>query len=994
MPGFHPLSELRISGLYLDYIRHFSPFGRLSFSYSLPATLGFCPHSRLFSHAFSSLAARSPSLHWGFQFHLEQKMYALIFSSSFSLLLSFRLAETSKCKEEMMRGYLQLCGPAGAILAFCKLLALGVDMDEAFKELEEMRLEMEKLREDSRAKCQLSESLRRALDELQVKFQNVLAEIEKQVKEIDAKSEAIFEANQMYENLECKYREKESALQQMSSGNEIMKKKYKEKIELLEQDNKELLRSLDETNIKAEEQERTICAYKKEIEYLKGILSQTQEKYSELRAQEPKEMRRRDEMLADIEQQKAGIENQLKWKSEQFRHLEEAHHKIRDEFHNGRREWESEKSNLLSEVSSLQESLDAQIRVAEYLGSQLQICNQALSHEEKNQELLESLKEAHEAQINSVNHCSALKSLQSKFRALEMAHNECSEKLKIRDADWSSQIRRLTEELDLSLFKLNFKDHEICVLERELGDCHCLLMQKIIEYEEVFLSLMLYQSKFTDICCVLWDCDLEVKQIKAKAEERVAQLTEQLESKNAALVRARTEVNERNGQIDLLQKRIEESELVSENYFSMQKELASYKVLLADSSSIIECVKEKAEKKENEFQENLLKASCALDQANSSLFEKVGELKKVELQVHRQGNAISQLENIKSNLESELKRFHHENQEFRRLMDDAILEKLKIEQLLMEERENFRIFSEEKERCLHDLEGQKLKLEEQLDRREQETSIIEKNVLQQSLRMERDKFLKFAERVERNLNSMQAAIDMLEQNNEIRASEIVMNLEQLRTNFLSLIEEKVNTISDIQHVIKSYEQECFRLVEELSRTMAIQIVDMQELQFKNLLIDELDVVIATLQHKVEFDEKLQAQNAVEKFQLENELKRTLSNQRTLEVKIEQAEAKQRAICKKSKKLSTDREEVAKQFTMVRELVEKVSHRGEEVKKHWDKVMQKAFHQDDFVADTENESIMNWKKTHESKCISPSSQRERAEVVSDKRLPLKEQNFKC
>ncbi|KAH0467461.1 hypothetical protein IEQ34_004699 [Dendrobium chrysotoxum] len=97
-----------------------------------------------------------------------------------------------------------------------------------------------------------------------------------------------------------------------------MRTRFKDKIKELEQVNKELVFALDEANVKAKEREKMVCGYKKEIEVLKGLLSESQKKYcdAELRAQAPKELRRRDEMLDELLKEKVEIEDRLKWKIE------------------------------------------------------------------------------------------------------------------------------------------------------------------------------------------------------------------------------------------------------------------------------------------------------------------------------------------------------------------------------------------------------------------------------------------------------------------------------------------------------------------------------------------------------------------------------------------------------------------------------------------------------------------------------------------------------
>ncbi|KAG0477370.1 hypothetical protein HPP92_014211 [Vanilla planifolia] len=250
---------------------------------------------------------------------------------------------------------------------------------------------MESLKLEYKAKCQLTEGLRRTLDDLLVKFQSTGLDVEKQAKEIAAKSEKIAAAQLRYEELERKLQEKDSALKQLSLSSESSRAGFKEKIKELEQANKELVAALDEANIKAEGEEKIICAYKREIEGLKGQMYQLQRKCSdaELRAQAPGELRRRGEMLDQLEREKGEIEDRLKWKSEQFMHLEEALSKVQGDFQASKKDWRLEKTNLLNHISSLQSNLDSLVRDANELRTQLEMANHALAHEERRRRLLE-----------------------------------------------------------------------------------------------------------------------------------------------------------------------------------------------------------------------------------------------------------------------------------------------------------------------------------------------------------------------------------------------------------------------------------------------------------------------------------------------------------------------------------------------------------------------------------------------------------------------------
>ncbi|XP_028555547.1 uncharacterized protein At4g38062 [Dendrobium catenatum] len=931
-------------------------------------------------------------------------------------------------------------------------------MEEACKELEEMRCEMEMLKAENKANYQHSESLRRAFEVQLVKLQNARVEIEQQAKEIDAKSEEISMVTHKYDDLQSSFQEKESALKQLSLSNESMRTGFKDKIKELEQVNKELVFALDEANVKAEEREKMVCGYKKEIEVLKGLLSESQKKNcdAELRAQAPKESRRRDEMLDELLKEKVEIEVRLKWKIEQFRHLEEALNKIQEEFQTSKKEWESEKSNLLNDISSLQSSLDFEIQVTNDLRSQLQMCNQALAHEEsrrrsleiqmheskemyenialeyeevkskfetlttrrddeiasirnsmsakntllkelefkntylkqENQELLESLKEAQEAQINGVDASSSLKSLRLKFRALELAHKECSDKLKAREVHWSQQGTKLTEELDECLLKLNSKDHEISDLKEELECSQCMAIQTRIESEEIFIINIILKSKFVEIFRDLKGFDRIVEQTNERAGERVGFLTKQLQNTSIALTKSLAEVSDERKKVDFLQSKVEQLEHVNGEYLSMQKELASSKGMLAELSRNIDSVKEQAAQKELDLQHKLLSVSFALEKANSSVSEKMAALDEVEFELEQQKIVVSQLKKVKRDLVTELKGCHAENHDRKRCMEEAILEKMEMKKVLKEVEENFLLLLEENERRVAELELIKVILEEHITKIDLDISAVPKVVFPQSVKKKIDELLVLLESVGRKLTFFEDAIDLLEQSHGTRDNGILINLEKFRAAYADFVEEKLYVISDIQQRILSYDGTANYWLDELDKLKAAQILDKQELHYKSLLISELQKGFLALLAKLESEEKLSDQLATEKFHLESELKRLRSNQRYLKEEIE-AENKRITLHEVKEKFSWQRELFLEQITGLGDVIGKVSSKGEEVRKNWDKILQKTIYGVDIVTEMECDDLISCKMTHARKYTSAIT--DNAGEILNRRLPL-EQNF--
>nr|CAD1840338.1 unnamed protein product [Ananas comosus var. bracteatus] len=165
-------------------------------------------------------------------------------------------------------------------------------MGETCKESEDLKSEMEALQEESHAKSELAETLWKAHDEARA--------------EIAAKDDEIASAKRLYDDLRSSFAER--------------------------------------TNSERGEKEKTISAFKEEIEGLKRLLFEARRKCSdaEERAQAPREG--------------VGLE----------------------------------RSNLVGEIHALQTKLDSTTRLNEGLKSQLAMCNQALAREESRRKMLEA----------------------------------------------------------------------------------------------------------------------------------------------------------------------------------------------------------------------------------------------------------------------------------------------------------------------------------------------------------------------------------------------------------------------------------------------------------------------------------------------------------------------------------------------------------------------------------------------------------------------------
>ncbi|OMO56279.1 hypothetical protein CCACVL1_26664 [Corchorus capsularis] len=264
-------------------------------------------------------------------------------------------------------------------------------MEKVYEELDEVKIENEKLRADFKSKAELCEQLKKIQNEQLTKIKEASSKIEKQAQELLEKEEETSVLKQENQDLKSSLIEKESIIKHLNAANDKLRAERDEKSKNWEQESNRLVLALDEANEKNIDLEQTINVLRAEIEGLKAHLSVSKKKCSqaERKATNPKELRERDDLLDKVEEDKRKVADQLKWKKEQFKHLEEAHEKLKDEFKTSKKEWEKEKSTLLDDICSLQTKLDSQIRITGDLQNRLQLCNQTLAHEETRRKYLE-----------------------------------------------------------------------------------------------------------------------------------------------------------------------------------------------------------------------------------------------------------------------------------------------------------------------------------------------------------------------------------------------------------------------------------------------------------------------------------------------------------------------------------------------------------------------------------------------------------------------------
>jgi chromosome segregation ATPase len=266
-------------------------------------------------------------------------------------------------------------------------------MEEMSKELDDLRAEVESLAAQLRAKSDLADGLKRASADQAARLRDARADAERHAAEAAARGEEAAAAGERCGQLEARLAEKEQALRQLCGVHEALKGTLREKTEGLEADKSGLLAALEDAEARQAEQEAALRARDGEVARLRGLLAEKERRCGEAEKSgvvAPREVVVRDDMLVKLEEEKAAVEGKLKWKAEQFRHLEEALKKVQDDFRAAKREWGSDRSTLVDRIGALEVDLDSKTRIAEDFRCRLEMCSQALAHEEGRRKQVEA----------------------------------------------------------------------------------------------------------------------------------------------------------------------------------------------------------------------------------------------------------------------------------------------------------------------------------------------------------------------------------------------------------------------------------------------------------------------------------------------------------------------------------------------------------------------------------------------------------------------------
>lgn len=630
------------------------------------------------------------------------------------------------------------------------------EMKNVYKELDNVKAEIERLKAELRVEKELSETLKKSHCELLIKFQEAKKEVEKQTRELNVKLEEISQVRQVSETLQSCLHEKESSLRHLSSLHEKLRADRELKLKKLEGENKELAFAFDEVSERNKELEQNACASSREIEGLKRRLLTTERKCieAEEKAKAAKDLRQRDDTIMNLEEENRNAQDQLKWKKEQFKHLEEAHRKLQDQFKLNNEEWERGKSALLEEISLLQTSLDSKTRILEDVQKRLEMCNQALAHEETRRKFVEVEVSEYKSRYEHV--FSQCQQERSKFESLTVQRDEeiaklrnslgtkhtSAKEMEIRIAHLEQENQEIRESLKelqeshirnpgvTSLTKLRNK---LRGLEQVHSNCSRNLKAKESEWssqiekmkgdisgynselkgkekqiqetqlelerchsmievlsEEISIVFTIFKSEFLEAFSKKSDPKAEVE-LCDKMDDKISVLATQLEMKDCELRNVLLELEHGHEQVEILMKKVRSLELTEQRQNNMEEELQQHKKMLEESSVHQLYLKDQFLLMEGEKQD----ISKTLEKVNLELAEKICEVSQLE----------DELKSWKSSAGS-LKICCEENREQCRLIENSILVRTENEETLKHGRKSLIVISEEKNNKIEVLQQQ------------------------------------------------------------------------------------------------------------------------------------------------------------------------------------------------------------------------------------------------------------------------------------------------
>ncbi|VVB09839.1 unnamed protein product [Arabis nemorensis] len=516
----------------------------------------------------------------------------------------------------------------------------GFEIDEKAREVSELKRTNEDLQCCLREKDSVIRRLNEANDKLRASGEDKYREFEEEKRKLVS---ALDEASEKNIDMEQKNNVYKAEIEGLK-GHLAVAERKKIEVEKIAKDTKEM-RGRDDVMVKLEEEKSQV---EEKLKWKKEQFKHLEEAYDEklenhFKASKKESEEERSMLLDEIYSLQTKLDSQtrisedlqkklqmcnsaLTQEETRRKHLEIQVSEFKARYEDAFQEYQDARTQLDDlaskrdeEVAELRQSLgtkEAYFKEMKYENGKL---------EQENQELLASLKELQEATIQGSGN-SAVSKLKNKFRKLENIHKNCSANLRSQEAEWSSRVEDMAEEISDYKLQMQSKEAAVKELELELENWHISTDKLILEYEEISVMFLVLSRTVFEAQSMLENVKEEQIEDEKREEESYSLLIEQLEQKNVVLAKAHDEIEAESERVACLLKRVEKLEFFEEQNLQMHKEVEKYKETLEESSRLQIQMKEKMKEAENDYEEKLLQVCDALDNTNSDL---VAEHEKV-----------------------------------------------------------------------------------------------------------------------------------------------------------------------------------------------------------------------------------------------------------------------------------------------------------------------------------------------------------------------------
>lgn len=482
--------------------------------------------------------------------------------------------------------------------------------------------------------------------------------------------------------------------------------------------------------------------------------------------------------------------------------------------------------------------------------------------EKENQELHICLKELQEAQIQEAS-VSSLAKLRNKLKFLEKMHKETTAKLGSREAEWSSQLEKMTWELNDQRCKMETKDALIEKLKMELqlvhGDCTKNLRAKeaeSFELDRMIRDLNNYRSDLENRDAAVAELRKKLEQVHENPSVDLgvveANWRNQLEKMTEELAKYRSELENKDATIGELERRLEGWQSLNMQLKLQNEEISI--MLLVLNSGISEAqtkiANEKAEmdRTNKEKEENISLLMQQLPKKNATAVRLQADLKE-----HENTSSLKRIESLDlignqqllvqpeldrdEEMPIEASRREHFSKE-RVLEMESVLEKKLWEVCADLDKVNTELTEKicegnEIEFELHIwksiAERLKVDLEENHEmRKELEDSLLAQIDVGESIKQEKESLLLLLEEKDRTIENLHQQIGLLEKrlktkemDAESAVAQTSMSFESEKVSFSQIMTEKDEILEQLQKEVEWLEQESLR--RELEGLLLAQI---------------------------------------------------------------------------------------------------------------------------------------------------------------------------